>query len=53
MNTSDELNKHIQDKIMYHEGLRKMHEANEEYEECAKERNEVQRLSNMLKPVTI
>jgi hypothetical protein len=53
MGTATELEKHIQGKIEYHEKLRLMHEANEEYEQCAKERNEVQRLTNMLKPVAV
>lgn len=39
---------HIKNKIEYHDELRKMHEANEEYLLAAKERDEVARLKGLL-----
>lgn len=46
--TTSELDLHIIEKIQYHEGLRKMHEAAEEYEHCARARDEIKRLTKML-----
>ena len=43
-----QLNQHIQDKILYHEKLRKQFEATEQYEECAKHRNEITRLKLLM-----
>ena len=53
MSVSNSLNNHIQDKIIYHQKLLSQALAVEEYLQCAKHRDEIARLSNMLKPVEI
>lgn len=43
-----QLKQHIKDKISYHEKLRLKFEADEQYEECAKHRDEVIRLKMLM-----
>ena len=48
MTITEELNNHINSKIIYHKELMKEGIANEEYLSCAKHRDEIARLSAML-----
>jgi protein-arginine kinase activator protein McsA len=50
MTVSEELSNHIMNKIMYHKKLLEQNIATEEYLECAKHRDEINRLTAMLKP---
>jgi protein-arginine kinase activator protein McsA len=48
MEVTKELNSHITDKILYHQKLLKQNVAVERYIECAKHRDEITRLTEML-----
>lgn len=49
MNTEEsELIKHIRSKITYHDKLRLKYEAEEDYIEAAKERDEIKRLKGLI-----
>jgi protein-arginine kinase activator protein McsA len=45
---SIELNRHIKEKILYHQKLRKQLEAQEKYEDCIPHRDEIKRLHTLL-----
>jgi len=48
-----EIDKHIQEKIDYHEELRLKYEIEEDYEQCVIARNEIARLKSLLKSPNI
>jgi hypothetical protein len=48
MTETEDITEHILTKIDYHEKLRVMYEAAQEFERCAFHRDEVTRLNNML-----
>jgi hypothetical protein len=49
MTETEEIIEHVLIKIDYHEKLRLMHEAAEEFEKCTFHRDEIVRLNNMLR----
>jgi len=46
--TKENISKHIEDKIKYHQKFRLQLEASEQYEKCVYHRDEIVRLSKML-----
>jgi len=48
MTVTQTLSLHIEDKISYHEKLRIQFEASEQFEQCARHRDEVTKLKKML-----